>query len=585
MASPIAPPGIRVAAKDCELYGLRVPKGTSLLGVELQCYRTNRGEDKGGFGALEHFKRAWRMAWPGFAWNDWVELLLWAWCDYKLIRVIGHTRASKTYGTAHVAYLDWCAAPTQTMTSLTTVTFDGLKIRMWADLMAAVESAAFACPGLIRTSSNEMKIIHGDKDARALDKFIIEGFATSRTADSAGRIQGKHALRRRVVLDEAQELPDIIYRALANAMSAPDFHGILLANPVDKMTEFGGMCEPANGWASMHDSDLFWTTKDGGICLHFDGLQSPNIKAGKTIFPFLIRQDYIDEIRANYGEDSLEWWMYVRGMFPPDGIVARVFPDVIIDRMLPEATFDFPPVKCASLDPAFEWDDCALGFAEYGKKRNGDTALNCKKSEKVQTKSGPGFEPKDYQIAHYVMKRCQEEGVTPDNFIMDKTGGGRGVFAILQKEWSYDIHGVEYGGAPTDRMLKRGETDKCEDLFMYFVTELYFRLRAFAEEGLVGGLGNFDKKTKEDLGARRYTVRKSGEKSRQVIESKADVKKRLGRSPDFGDMATQFGELLARKGILAGNTRTQAMRTKWAKAKAAAIKAGRALNEATEFAH
>lgn len=582
--TPLPPPHLRIE-KDCELYGLKVPKNSSRLKLELECYRTNRQPARGGLGKLEHFKRAWRLAWPKFAWNEWVEMLLWAWCTYRVTAIIGHTRASKTYGTAHAAYLDYCAAPYETMTSLTTVTFEGLKIRMWADLMMAIESATFPCPFDVRSSSNEMKVIHGDAERKADDKFIIEGFATSKTRDSAGRIQGKHARRRRVILDEAQELPDAIYRALANAMSAPDFVGSLLANPVDKLTEFGGQCEPKGGWGSVHDSDLFWETKDGNVCLHFDGLQSPNVKAGKVIFDFLIRPDYIEEIRKKYGEDSLEWWMYVRGFFPPDGTVARVWTETLIDRAKKEILFDFKPTRCASLDPAFEHDDCVLGFADYGKQRDGQTALNCVKSEKILTKSGRGVEPKDYQIAHEVKRRCEQEGVKPCDFIMDKTGGGRGVFAILQQEWSYDINGIEYGGSATNRLLKQGETDKCEDLYLYFVTELWFRMRAYGEEYLVGGIGNLDPKTIEDLTTRRYTVRKSGDRWKTQVETKPEVKKRLGRSPDYGDTFSQFGELMARKGFHPGRHKSQGQSARWEAAKKAAIKACRRYRETTEFAH
>lgn len=582
--APDVPAHLRIE-KDCELYGLRIPKGASRLAVELQCYAEDRPAAKGGLGALEHFKRAWRLAWPKFAWNEWVEMLVWAWCAYRMMVIIGHTRASKTYGTAHAAYLDYCAAPDRTMTSLTTVTFEGLKIRMWADLMMAVESASFPCAFAVRSSSNEMKILPGAAGRKADDKFIIEGFATAKTQDSAGRIQGKHAARRRVILDEAQELPDMVYRALANAKSAPDFKGALLANPVDKMTEFGAQCEPEGGWPSVHDTDLYWVTKDGNICLHFDGLQSPNVKAGKVIFDFLIRPDYIEEIRRNYGEDSLEWWMYVRGFFPPDGTVSRVWTETLIERAKQLIIFDFKPTRCASLDPAFEHDDCVLDFADYGKLRDGQNALNCVRSEKIQTKSGRGVEPKDYQIAHQVMERCKADGVKPVDFIMDKTGGGRGVFAILQKEWSYDINGIEYGGAATDRTLKLGETDKCEDLYDRFVTELWFRTRAFGEEGLIGGIGNLDTKTVDDLTSRRYIVRKSGNRSKVCIETKADMKKRLGRSPDYGDTVSQFGELMARKGFHPGKRHTPGQADRWELSKKRAIKACERYHEATEFAH
>lgn len=590
-----APAHLRVE-KDCELYGLRVPKGASRLAVELKCYRENRQLEKGGMGAHEHFKRAWRLAWPKYEWNEWVELLVWAWCETpagaigwpnrRIVKVIGHTRASKTYTVAHAAYLDYCAAPFETMTSLTTVTFEGLKIRMWADLMMAIETMSAPCNFVPRSSSNEMKVLHGG-ESKADEKFIIEGFATSRTKDSAGRIQGKHAQRRRVVLDEAQELPDDIYRALANACSASDFIGFLLANPRDKNSVFGGQCEPKGGWDSVHDSDLWWQTKDGNLCLHFDGLQSPNVKAKKVIFDYLIDSSYIEGMRASnsYGENSPEWWMYVRGFFPPDGILGTVWNESLIERAKQVILFDFKPTRCASLDPAYEHDDCVLMLADYGKQRDGQNALNCERSEKIQTKSGGGVEPKDYQIAHQVMARCKEEGVKPSDFIMDKTGGGRGVFAILQKEWSYEIHGIDYGGKATDRALKVGETDKCEDLFDRFVTELWFRVRAYGEEALIGGLCNVDAKTIQDLKSRLYVVRKTGTGSKQVVETKAEMKKRLGRSPDYGDAFSQFGELMARKGFHPGKRSTQGQVDRWQASKKSAIRACRRYNEASEFSH
>lgn len=580
----LVPAHLRVE-KACELYGLRIPAGASRLAVELQCYAEDRPPARGGLGALEHFKRAWRLAWPRFAWNDWIELLAWGWCTHRMTVVIGHTRASKTYGTAHAAYLDYCAAPYETMTSLTTVTFEGLKVRMWADLMMAVETASFPCPFEVRSSTNEMKIRHGDPARRADDKFIIEGFATARTKDSAGRIQGKHARRRRVVLDEAQELPELIYRALANAKSAPDFRAALLANPVDKATLFGAHCEPAGGWSSIHETDLHWPTKDGGLCLHFDGLQSPNVKAGRVVFDYMIRPEYIDEMRRTHGEDSLEWWMYVRGFFPPDGTVARVWTDTLIERARAPIAFDFRPTRCASLDPAFEHDDCVLAFADYGRRRDGQTALSGVRTVKLLTRSGRGVEPKDYQVARQVRQLCEEEGVAPADFIMDKSGGGRGVFAILQKEWSYDIHGIDYGGAATDRVLKLGETDRCADLFAYFVSELWFRLRAYAEENLVGGLANLDPRTIEDLAARRYAVRKTGQGSRTQVETKAEVKKRLGRSPDYGDAVSQFGELLARKNLHPGKAAKGATSSRWQAARTAAIRAAEPYAEAGEYHH
>jgi len=69
---------------------------------------------------------------------------------------------------------------------------------------------------------------------------------------------------------------------------------------------------------------------------------------------------------------------------------------------------------------------------------------------------------------------------------------------------------------------------------------------------MLGGLDNVNNKTLDDLGGRRYEVRQATKGSVQVAETKKEFKKRLGRSPDHGDMVMQFGELLARLGTFPG---------------------------------
>jgi len=67
----------------------------------------------------------------------------------------------------------------------------------------------------------------------------------------------------------------------------------------------------------------------------------------------------------------------------------------------------------------------------------------------------------------------------------------------------------------------------------------------WAEHGLVGGIENLDVKTREDLHSRMYDVR--GSKMR--AETKKEMKKRIGRSPDYGDAFCIAGEVCARNGI------------------------------------
>jgi len=573
---PDAVPTDSRLAETVEIYGLEVPKGTAQIAVELLCYRTDRGPELGGLGKLEHFRRAFRLMWPKYEWSEWVDEIIDVFVRYKWIVIIGHERASKTYTIAHCVLLDYLADPNNTLTSLATVTFEGLALRMWGDLMRAAESAKgmeVKTLFTLQSTTNKLRVYPREAKAEAAERFQIHGIAVTQSKDAEGRIRGGHAPRRRIALDEAQNIANPIFEACINPMSAPDAKCVLLTNPVEKVSKFGEWCEPRDGWASVVDTDRRWPLKkfQDGICLHLDGLQSPNVKACKAKFTGLITQENIDEVRQVHGEDSVQWWALVRGWFPPDGMVSRVFPSQVIEAGKPPRPFDFPPGFCASLDPAFEHDACVIHYAELGHPVFGAAgyAINCLASETIKLVVSPGAEPKDYQIAHRVMAACKERGIPPRHFIMDATGGGRGVAAILQKEWSVDLQIVNYGGAATERPLRWDNPTKACDLYQWFISELYFRAAEYVRDGLIRGLSNLDGKTIDDLASRRYLLRQGARGTLQVVETKDEVKKRLGRSPDHGDAFVQFGELLCRLGTFVGHRPGSALTTsgKWDRAR------------------
>lgn len=592
-ANPIKP--AKPVRQYVELYGQKWPKGTPRIAVEFTCYRENLTVKRGGFGREEHFRRAWRLMWPKYEWSEWVDVLIHAWCNYKWIVVIGHERASKTYTLAHCAVLDYCCDPTNTLTSLATVTFEGLKFRMWGDLQRAVETVeGYPIRELMamRSSTNELRMFPNEFKAEAAEKMQIHGMAVNQNKDAEGRIRGGHAPRRRIFLDEAQNIADPIFAAVINPMSAPDAKCVMLTNPVERVSKFGEWCEPEGGWASVTENDRFWRLKKfkDSICVHLDGLQSPNVKANTNKFTGLLTNENIEEIKRAHGVDSVQWWSLVRGWFPPDGMTARVFPSSVIEIGKPQLVFDFRPEQCASLDPAFEQDNCVLHIAQLGKPIFGVKryAINCTESIVIKFLVSPGTPPKDYQLAEAVMRECKSRGIKPQHFIIDGTGGGRGVVAILQKEWSQDIQVVQYGGAATDRPLRVDNSSKCSDLYRYFVAELWFRASEYMRDGLIRGIGALDARTAEDLYARRYEVVQGSKGALQQVETKVDMKKRIGRSPDFGDALCQFGELLVRLGTFVGHTANGQPFTssgKWDRMRARAVVQSKRTTEAKEFAY
>lgn len=584
----ITPPKEKV-----ELYGLLVPKGTAQIAVELMCYKNDRRPEQGGLGKHQHFVNAFKLMWPKYEWSEWVEKIVEAWCTYKWIIIIGHQRASKTYTIAHCVLLDYLADPNNTLSSMATVTFEGLTLRMWSDLMHAAESATgYDIKKILRLQSttNKLRVYPKEAKSEAAEKFQIHGIAVTQSEDAEGRIRGGHAPRRRIVLDEAADIAKPIFEAVINPMSAPDAKCVMLTNPMERVSVFGEWCEPKDGWNAIRDTDLSWQLKKfpDGICLHLDGLQSPNIRAREDKYTGLLTQKNIDEVLSVHGMDSLQWWALVRGFFAPDGVVGKVFPSAAIDRATPNLNFDWRPMRCATLDPAFEHDQCVLHLGDLGTPIFGEKryAINATESIEIKTTVSQGSEPKDYQIAHQVIEICKMHRVRPEHFIMDMSGGGRGVFAIIQKEWSKDVHGIDYGGAATERPLRGDSAVKCEDLYLYFVSELWFRASEYCKSGLIGGLKNLHKRTTEDLSARRYQLKRTKKGTVQVVDPKAEVKKQIGRSPDHGDAFVQFAELLERLGTRPGQQQqTQSQSSAWNASKENAKKAASVYNEEKEFSY
>ena len=544
-------------------YGYEFPDGSNDLSIELSCYADNkafpiRGEQMvpldTGHTPEFHMRRAWQIMWPQWQWNEWADLMIWALCsNYREIAIIGHAGAGKSFVTARWALLDWIARPFETSTTISTPKFDSLRSRIWADLMTGRDVSPLK-EHLMRAfkwtvTSNELKVKVLDDTRGDGDKFSIQGVAADSADVNASKLRGQHTPRRRIIADESEGMGDVLFSAMANASIDPDFKAVLPTNPSDRESQYCQIAAaPKHGWGSENEDEKFWETKSG-ICLHFDATQSPNIKAGRVVVPGLITAERVEDIRVKFGEDSVQWWMYVKGVPPPDGVVKKVWPSQTLELAKRAEVFDYAPQRIASCDPAFQHDDCVLVLANMGRLRDGKPCVSAQKSIKIKVQEGADRMFKEDQIANAIMQHCQEWGVNPENFIMDCTGQGRGVYEILRKKWSDKVQGLTYNDVASKRPIRDGGRP-ANDEVIYYVSELWFRAAFLAKDGMLCGLGNLDSNTRQDLSARQYAMKNNDGTSKMVVESKDDLKKRLGRSPDFGDTFCQLGELMVRRGML-----------------------------------
>ena len=597
-------------AETFERYGKKFKTGTSDFKVELECYVKTKDGTKRYF----HFKRAFNMLWPEFQWHEWFEMEFRAWCNEREFTCIGHTRASKTYGLAFIVLLDWLAAPGNTLTSISSMSLDRLRDTIGRDIIKAINTmnVTLNIQGRleIRNTKNAFRIFlkpiksQTKAEQELAESSCIVGIAV----DSGGtaKIHGRHDMRRRTIGDEVAEFPDTYFLAEKNARSADDYRGVHLANPCEKYSTFGMLCEPLAGWATVDESTKEYRAKNGRLILHFNGLKSRNLllwdRAQDELDDYTIQDYYKDEwtwmIRPGYiygGIDeggnaetgiefeSIEWYMYVVGWFAPDGLVNNVFSEAILDPAIADAEFPFRPTRIGLLDPAYEYDQCVLHIMEYGEMADGFISLRGVKTIEINTKVSRGSAPKEHQIGARVKDAAEENGVTADNFISDATGNGIAVCAYLESElgWGQKIHRCKFGGASTERPLTVSDPELCKELFMYFIDELHFRARAWFEAKRVHGLQNLHRRTLEELNTRRYSIHKN----KRRVENKDQVKKRIHRSPDYSDALILFAELMARKNIFPGGIRNQHEATLdiWARQKERALKASKRYQN--EFSH
>ena len=596
-------------AQSFERHGKTWKAGTTDIKVELDCYLKTKDGAKRYF----HFERAFRLMWPEFQWHEWFEMEMRAWCNEREFTAIGHTRASKTYGLAYIIVLDWLAAMDNTLTTVSSMSLDRLRDTIGRDIIKAIKNMSYTSIAKtleIRNTKNTFRIFKKPikSQTKAEQELAEASCIVGIAVDSGGtaKIQGRHDMRRRTIGDEVAEFPDTYFLAEKNARSADDYRSVHLANPCQKYSSFGMLCEPLAGWGSVDENTKSYRAKNGRLILHFNGLQSRNLllwaKSQDAQDPYTIEEYRKDEwkwmIRPGYifgGEDengnveapidfeSVEWYMYVVGWFAPDGMVNSVFPEAILDPAMADEEFPYRPVRVGMLDPAYEYDQCVLQIMEYGEMSDGFISMMCVKTIAINTKVAPGSAPKEHQIGQRVKEACDEHGITADNFIADATGNGNAVCAYLESElgWGKKIHRCMWNEGATERPITASENEIAKDLFMYFVDELHFRARAWFEAKRVHGIGRLHKRTLEELNTRRYSIKKT----KRVVETKDQVKKRIHRSPDYSDALILFAELMARKNIYPGGIKNQHESTvdRWGKHKERAKKASKRYTN--EFSH
>ncbi len=276
-----------------------------------------------------------------------------------------------------------------------------------------------------------------------------------------------------------------------------------------------------------------WLTKRG-LCLHLDGTKTPNAYSDPPDkWPFLYRKRDLDAALERGEENTIQFWRFVRSFPAPSGAEASIYTESDIRKFkaTDEPVWVGEPTPVAGCDPGFTngGDRTMLKFILYGRT---DTGMTVCFHEAVEIKEDVrNTEPRTFQIARQIIDECNKRKVNPKHLAVDATGAGDPFCDVLDGMWGARVMRVKFSSSPTETPAGRDNPLPASEVYMNRATELWYSGVEFLRSGQFRGI---TPSLAREMTARLYSTEKRGKLS---LEPKADMKARIGRSPDEAEAA------------------------------------------------
>ena len=449
-----------------------------------------------------------------------------------------HHNSGKSHTLAGYGIIRWLSSPKDTLVLFTSTTLREARKRVWGSVISLL-SVVEGAPINVRDSIGSANYV--DEKGQTFDRAGLSLIAAerSRTREAIGKFIGlkqKHVL---LIGDELGELsPAITNAALSNLSKNPVFEFKGASNPASRFDAFGEWSTPKDGWETVTpEMDDEWRTKWGGKYIRLDGERSPNVAAGEVLYPFLPTIEKIAEDKALLGEKSRAYYRMVRAVFfdsdETEGIYSES--ELVSGGAMAKIGFRGPTTLIAGVDPAFTngGDRTVMYLARVGQFETGQYGFQFESCISFNDDTTNKAVPRTYQIVHQIRDACIRFGVKPENLAVDATGAGSPFCDVLAGEWSDQFLRVQFGGKASDRRVSMNSKLVGEELYVNRVSELWFVGKEFIRTQQLKGV---DLDLAKEMCNRQYEMVKSGT-LRVKIESKIDVKARVGASPDLGDAA------------------------------------------------
>ena len=332
------------------------------------------------------------------------------------------------------------------------------------------------------------------------DGRSVLGFTVADT-EAMGGYSGVDLL---FLVDEAPGVPEDVFEAIEGNRAAGATL-VLTGNPIRTS---GTMYD------AFHSKRGFWNL------LHLPSTDSPNVRAGRIVISGLATREWVEEKREEWGETSPLWAVRVLGNFPGQGSNAVIALDTVEAAQVRYREAVADEVN----DPGKERLEIGLDVARFGDDETVAVArrgLWMAQPKAWRGLDGPGVAG---AVLGWLRPLRRKEDTAVPRVKVDVIGVGASAFDALKDSTEVEAVAVNVSEAPTAEPV-----DQHDPGWEILRDQIWFGVDEWLRAG--GRLVDDDRLAAELVAPTyRFTMR-----GKRKVEPKADMKRRLNRSPDRAD--------------------------------------------------
>jgi hypothetical protein len=322
------------------------------------------------------------------------------------------------------------------------------------------------------------------------EKWAAIGFAcgVDAGAESATRAQGFHAEHLFLITEETPGIKTPVITAFENTLTGD--HNLQL--------NFGN---PDHQQDALH----IRSTTPGVVAVRISALDHPNVVTGKSVIPGAVGRKSILKRREKWGLGSRLYESRIRGICPTESA------DALIKWVWCQDSVRLSTVTEMRIGPK------ALGV-DVANSENGDKAAIARGVGSVMTDLVDFQCPNANKLGRDVVLEMQASNILPEYVGVDPVGVGAGTVNAMRDAgmWIQTL-----GGSMAQKIDV--------ELFNNLRSQMWWTLRDDLQHGRIALVDD------EELFNDLTSVTWKTHAGKIVIESKEDIKKRLGHSPNKGD--------------------------------------------------